>query len=264
MIQSIKKAIDILYYLADEPEKAIPLGEIARRMDMNKTTCAHILNTLCETALVERISRRAGYRLGPGCFMLSRYGRYQQSLIEVCMPVMSWLKKQIDATVLIAVVSDGTKYIVQNIEGEERLQYAASSIIKGHIIDTATGTLLMAYMDKDCLGRVYFRSKDEDKKDFMQHLPSDINQEKLFQQIRNDGYYHLSVENEDRQAFSFRIWDGRGTVAAIGVLYANEKDSAQMRRLVVAKGKIAATEISRRLIANRERSEAAETERERK
>lgn len=260
MIKSIKKATDVLYALANEPEKPVPLGKLAERIGINKTTCAHILNTLCETALVERVSRHEGYRLGPGCFMLSRYGRYRQSLVEICMPVMSWLKEQLDATVLVAVVSDGSKYIVQNIEGQERLQYDASKIIKGHVIDTATGILLMAYMDKDRLERVYSRQKENEKDELLRQIIVDANQENLFRQIRTDGYYHLSVESEDRQAFSFRVWDGRDTVAAIGVLYSNEKDSIQMRKLVVSKGKIASAEISRRLIANREQENLNERE----
>ena len=77
MIQSVKKAMDILTVLSATPEVPIPLGELAERTNINKSTCAHIVDTLCESFYVERVSRKDGYRLGPWAYMLSRYGHYK-------------------------------------------------------------------------------------------------------------------------------------------------------------------------------------------
>lgn len=53
MIQSVKKAMDILTVLSATPEVPIPLGELAERTNINKSTCAHIVDTLCESFYVE-------------------------------------------------------------------------------------------------------------------------------------------------------------------------------------------------------------------
>ena len=51
--------------LSSTAESPIPLNEIALRTGLNKSTCAHILEIMCDSQYVERISRKDGYRLGP-------------------------------------------------------------------------------------------------------------------------------------------------------------------------------------------------------
>lgn len=243
MIKSIQKAVDILLYLSNEPEKPVALHDIARDLDINKTTCYHILETLQESLLVEKISRREGYRLGPTAYMLTRYGRYQESLVEICTPVIRWLNKQLDESVLLSVACDGIKYIIMYIDGDERFDFKDSEIVRGSLETTATGQMMMAYMDAENLSRVYDRCKQrgcaiQEQEAFARRLKA----------IRQQGYAHVDNVGEQRQSFAFRIWDGKRTVGAIGVLYANRRDSPQMRQRVIGKGKIAAQEISRRLI----------------
>lgn len=247
MIKSIKKAIDILLYLSNFPEEPMPLWRITQDMDMNKTTCFHILETLHDSLLIEKVSSREGYRLGPVAYMLTRYGRYQESLIVVCLPIIKWLKRQIDATILLTVVCDGIKYIILHVDGEERFDYKNSEIIQGHLETTATGMLMMAYMDGESMRRVNYRSGR--KKDGEQETTqAALMHKRLLKKIQTDGYAHVSIAAEQRQSYAFRIWDGKRTVAAIGVLYANKKDNEEMRRDVIKKGKLAAKEISRRLM----------------
>ena len=79
MIKSVKKAMDILTILSNTGETPITLGELASKTGLNKSTCSHIVDTMCESFYVERISRKDGYRLGPWAYMLSRYGGYRST-----------------------------------------------------------------------------------------------------------------------------------------------------------------------------------------
>lgn len=81
MIKSVKKAMDILTILSSSGEKPITLAKLSEQTGLNKSTCAHIVDTMCESFYVERVSRKEGYRLGPWSFMLSRYGSYRNSLV---------------------------------------------------------------------------------------------------------------------------------------------------------------------------------------
>lgn len=246
MIKSIQKAVDVLLYLSDTPEEPISLHQISQELEMNKTTCLHILETLHESLLVEKVSRHDGYRLGPAAYMLTRYGRYQESLCEVCLPIIKWLNKQIDATILLTVICDGIKYIILHVDADERFDFKNSEIIQGHLETTATGRLMMAYMDNESLQRALSRcgrqSGEAENSEELETL------KKQLKKYQKNGYSHLNITEEQRQSYAFRIWDGKRTVAALGVLYANKKDSPEMRERVIAKGRLAAKEISRRLM----------------
>ena len=242
MVKSVKKAIDILFFLSNEPEKPATLGAIAKALDINQATCSHLLDTLCESLMVEHVSRKEGYRLGPSAYLLTRYGRYQESLIDVCTPIIRWVRQQLNATVFLTVVCDGIKYIIFNEEGNTSLDLRKSEIIKGNIETTASGLLMMAYMGKDALYRVCRRSEDPEQ--FMKTISG---REGSFNQIRKTGFVHLHDDEHLRHTFAFRITDGKKTVASIGIVYPDAEDSPDTRESVIRVGKTAANEISRRL-----------------
>lgn len=246
MIQSIQKAVAVLMYLSDAPEKPVPLHRLAQALDMNKTTCHHVLETLQESLLVEKVSRTDGYRLGPAAYMLTRYGRYQESLIEVCRPIVKWLNQQLDATVLLTVVCDGIKYIILHIDNEERFDYRNSEIIQGHLETTATGLLMLASMDKESLRRVDYRLRGSAA------ALEGAELEKKLVRIRKNNYAHVFDEEKKRHSYAFRIHDGWRTVAAIGVLISDHKNTPETREKIILKGRTAAGEISRRLMFREE------------
>lgn len=239
MIKSVKKAMDILTLLSSTAESPIPLNEIALRTGLNKSTCAHILDTMCDSQYVERISRKEGYRLGPWSYMLSRYGTYCQSLINTSSSVLKWLNKQTDAAVFISVLCNGRKYIVHHIESNGILPMSDGSMIQGYLEPTATGRLLMAYLDQESLNHVFNKGTGKNA------LSAEMEEE--LKKIRSNGYAHVSVDSEHNQSFAFRVTSGTKTVASVGVLYSNVHDSEEFREHVIKSGMTAAKEISRRL-----------------
>lgn len=243
MIKSVKKAIDILYYLSNNPETPVSLKQIAADMDMNKSTCAHILDTLCSELVVERVSRQEGYCLGPGAYMFTRHGMYKDTLIRTCIPVMQWLHSQLNATILLTTICDGMKYIIYHVDADEKL-ITPNGIIQGSIETTASGKLIMAYMNREALSRVNLRQKD-DSVLFDPQQKMQLREE--LKEIRENGYSHIDDVSEKRQSFAFRVHDDCTTIAAVCILFDNKKDSPAMRNRVVALGKKAADEISRRI-----------------
>ena len=242
MVKSVKKAIDILFYLSNDPEQPATLGTIAKALDINQATCSRLLDTLCDSLMVEHVSRKEGYRLGPSAYLLTRYGRYQESLIEVCSPIIRWVRQQLNATVFLTVVCDGIKYIILNEEGNASLDLGKSEIIKGSIETTASGLLMMAYMGKDALYRVCRRSADPE-----QFMKDTAGREASFSPIRKTGFVHLHDDENQRHTFAFRITDGIKTVASIGIVYPDTEDCPAVREKVIRTGRSAANEISRRL-----------------
>ena len=241
MVKSVKKALDILTILSENADKPIPLKELALRTGLNKSTCAHIVDTMCEQQYVERISSKEGYRLGPWSYMLSRYGTYCQNLVSTSSSILKWLHKQTEATVFLSVLCNGRKYIVYHIESDNILPMGDGSMIQGHVESTATGRVMLAYMNQTALNHLL--KKDLKAQD--DGLGTEM--EEALARIRACGYAHLAVESENQQSYAFRITKDTKTVASMGVLYRNTKDSPSYREKVVKLGTAAAREISHRL-----------------
>lgn len=241
MIKSVKKAMDILTILSSSGEMPVTLSELSERAGLNKSTCAHIVDTMCDEFYVERVSRKDGYRLGPWSYMLSRYGSYYNSLSKVAAPVLKWLHAQLDTAVFISVVCNGRKYIVYHIDPDNILPMSDGSMIQGYMETTATGRLLMAYMDSESLHYTLARRSDELKQDIMTpELEAEL------KKIRQKGYAYCPVPSESNQSYAFRVTDGDRTIASLGILYSDLKDSKEYREKVISSGKTAANEISRR------------------
>ena len=56
MIKSVKKAMDILTILSNSGENPISLSELSERTNLNKSTCAHIVDTMCEELYVYAVT----------------------------------------------------------------------------------------------------------------------------------------------------------------------------------------------------------------
>ena len=241
MIKSVKKALDILTILSNSGENPISLSELAEKTNLNKSTCAHIVDTMCEELYVERVSRKEGYRLGPWSYMLSRYGSYYNSLSKLAYPILKWLHEQLDTAVFLSVVCNGRKYIILHIDPDNILPMSDGSMIQGYMESTATGRLLMAFMDSETFHYTLAKRANESKKDILTpELESEL------KKIRVQGYSHCSIPAERHQSYAFKVMDGEKNVASLGVLYTDLKDSPEYREKVIKSGRIAAAEISRR------------------
>jgi IclR family acetate operon transcriptional repressor len=62
-IQSVSRALDIIEVLATE-RNGISLSEISKRIELNSSTCHHLIATLVARGYVEHLGRRRGYALG--------------------------------------------------------------------------------------------------------------------------------------------------------------------------------------------------------
>lgn len=248
MIKSVKKAMDILTILSANAETPMTLSELAEKTGLNKSTCAHIIDTMCDTLYVERISRKDGYRLGPWAYMLSRYGSYNSSLVKIATPIIKWLQVQTDATVFLSVATNGRKYIIYHIDKDNILPMSDGSIIQGYMEATATGRVLLANMDSETLSYTISRMEAENGRAGNAILSPEMKAE--FKKIKANGYAHCSAEMDQTESFAFPVSDSSKAVASVGVLYSKSKDSDEYRKKVIRYGRKAANEISHRLSFN--------------
>ena len=155
MILSVQKAMRILSVLSDGKNHPVPLMEIAAKTGYPKSTCAHILETLCRDGYVKRISHAEGYALGPALYHLTRYGRYEAELISLCRPVMRWMEKKSHATAVLSVIQSNQKFIIDYADQEQNLFLEHPTIRTDDIYRTATGRAILAYMDREQVKEIW-------------------------------------------------------------------------------------------------------------
>ncbi|MBE6571745.1 MAG: hypothetical protein E7656_05825 [Ruminococcaceae bacterium] len=223
MVKSIHKASVIMKILSDHYPEGVKLEKICADADINKSTCVRILDTLIEEQLAERM-QFAVYRLGAGCFHLTRSGKFDSSRLSVCRPVLKWLHKMTGKTVLISEIQNGTKYTVEYYESDIILTRTVQDILVDDIYRTAAGRLMMSRLDDERLNQIISRHgmpTSSSWKDF-----SSINELKLeLDKISQMSVLHKSTLVEDGKYLSglvAEIKDKNGMLGALGIAYVSE------------------------------------------
>lgn len=152
MINSVKRALDIMLIISDNGGKPVPLSRLAEGVGLNPSTCAHIVKTLLENGFLERQDRRSGYTLGHTAYYLTRESTYKNKLAELIKPELDRYIELCNENIVAAVLRDGDKYVICNSESDNLIQ-AGDGILRLDPLKTPTGRLLLAYASDYQLSR---------------------------------------------------------------------------------------------------------------
>jgi len=154
MIRVLHKAFDMLEYLAQDTRRRRKLNEIAMHLKLNAGTCANILKTMVQRKYVDQEKARGGYMPGPMIYYLSKMNAYRADLVSVAEPLMADLVKRVNETVLLAVLHGGKRSVIIQINGNQGVQIDQNLFFLRNIYETATGRLLLAYLNENELKNV--------------------------------------------------------------------------------------------------------------
>lgn len=253
MVQSVKRAMDILTVLSDARGGAVPLEQIALATGLNKSTCVRLLGTLREDGFAQHVSSREGYQLGPLAYYLTRYGKYQQSLIELCHPVLRWLNRETGQTVLLTMVYDDRKLVIHRIEGEKKLGPEKGEMILGDLMGTASGRILMAHLSRR--ERLSFYRRNGLPAPGTWHGADSVDAvERMLDAYRRQGYAIVRAQHSEHVTelgYACEIHNREGSVGAIAIAAPDEYDGVRIapatHQLILQKLLAAAREINRRI-----------------
>ena len=143
MIQVIHRALNILEFIAQHPQRDYSLTEIADQHQLNHGTCANILKTLVTRGYIEQIGHKKGYRLGAMSYHLTRNPAYKRDLILAAEGPMRQLTQTVNETSLLAIVLNDRRITLHSVECDHDIQ--ARGNVDRPVYDSATGRLLLAY-----------------------------------------------------------------------------------------------------------------------
>jgi DNA-binding IclR family transcriptional regulator len=115
-VRSVRRALSILRAFGPG-ERALPLGEIARRTEIDKATALRLLRTLIRERLVEQQPSR-DYSLALGVLTLSAGATAADTLRRRAQPMLAVIAEMTEATAFLAVVHDGEALCIEASSGE--------------------------------------------------------------------------------------------------------------------------------------------------
>jgi DNA-binding IclR family transcriptional regulator len=146
-VQSVDRAIAILYLLAERGRDGVGVTEVAAELGVHKSTAFRLIMALENGDLVEQVEERGKYHLGRGIVRLAGATTAQLELPNESRPACKRLAADLGETVNIAIAESG--------EATSILQEYGSSAIAGRnwigqrtpLHATASGKVLLSWAD---------------------------------------------------------------------------------------------------------------------
>jgi DNA-binding IclR family transcriptional regulator len=116
-IQSIKRAVGILRFLARTATLGQRLGQVADGVGLNKPTTHRLLAALMAEGLVDKDPDLGLYRLGPGLYALGLSAGNRDGLRQWAYPAMLRLAERSADTVYLSVRTGLDGFCLERVEG---------------------------------------------------------------------------------------------------------------------------------------------------
>lgn len=145
MIQVINRAFDILEYVAQERSKPKLMGEIARDLNLNTSTCANIIKTLLDRGVLKKASNEKGYLIGARLIEISNGTLGFKDLIHSASSILSNRELMLNENCLIAVLTNQNRRVIFSKKSDQLIQ--ATTPDEKPAYDSSTGRLLIAFLD---------------------------------------------------------------------------------------------------------------------
>ena len=243
-VQSLDRALEILRLLGSEPEMRVT--DLARRLEVHKSTVFRLLSTLQEHGLVEQNPTTEKYRLGYGLVRLAGAVVAELDLARASRSVLEELATRTGETVNLAILQGEQ---VVNID-----QIAAPNLVvnvnwvgkQTPLHATSNGKVLLAYLSEDERRRLLDRS-------LPRLTPRTITDprilEKQLHRVLTDGYAFTLEELElGLNAVAAPVYAADGRVqAAVSVAGPSYRVTPQRLSDLGEMTKDAAAAISRRM-----------------
>jgi DNA-binding IclR family transcriptional regulator len=212
-------------------EKEIGVSELARRLDLGKSTVHRLLTTLVQEGLVERNPDTGAYRLGLTMFELGQVVQSHMDLHGAVGPVLAALREETHEGCQVGVLDGHEVVYIDRLESSQTLRLFNETGRRVPVHTTSSGKVLLAHLSEAELERVLAAASP-----LAQMTPRSITDVEVLQgelaKIRARGWSEAVEEREIGVAsIAAPIRDAAGTVvAAISIGGPAARMGAQQRR----------------------------------
>src|SRR5580693_5946520 len=143
-VQSVDRAAAILEILARDGEAGVT--EVARELDVHKSTASRLLAALDRRDLVTQDTARGRFRLGVGIVRLAGAAARRLDLVQESRPVCRALAQEVGETVNIAILSGRDALYLDQVAGPAALSPHNWAGQRIPLHATSDGKVLLAYL----------------------------------------------------------------------------------------------------------------------
>ncbi|MED0677214.1 IclR family transcriptional regulator [Aneurinibacillus thermoaerophilus] len=209
-VRAADRALDILLCFIDEKE--LTLTEIARKVELNKSTVYRLLGSLENKGFLTRNLDTEKYQLGFRIWQLSANLPQEDDPAKILLPEMIRLRDQVGETISLYVRNENERIRVQAVESNETIRRVAPIGAHLPLSVGASSKVLVAYSSPEVQQKVLADPSwpsSIDKKAYMEQL----------EEIRKRGYATSYEEREKgAAAVAVPLFSRRGElVAALSV-----------------------------------------------
>ena len=135
-------------------EKEIGVSELARRLDLGKSTVHRLLTTLVQEGLVERNPETGAYRLALTMFELGQVVQSHMHLHGVVGPVLAALREETHEGCQVGVLDGHEVVYIDRLESSQTLRLFNETGRRVPVHTTSSGKVLLAHLSDEELDRV--------------------------------------------------------------------------------------------------------------
>jgi DNA-binding IclR family transcriptional regulator len=238
-VRSVRRALAILraFRLSD---RALSLGEIARRASLDKATARRLLITLMQERLVEQNAESKSYALGLGVLELGAGLQPCADLRQHAQPVLAAIAEATGATAFLGVVHDESALCIGRVDGDRTIQVRNWSIGGRLPLHCGAGPrVLMAWQPEEERLRLLARPL-EALTPFTPAEPGRLDE--ILARIRERGW-ELAIDDvvEGISGLGVPVRNGGGVVVAavsISGLHRDIRDGDRPRHLEILQSKV--------------------------
>ena len=145
-VQSVDRAVAILEILARDGEAGVT--EVARELDVHKSTASRLLAALDRRELVAQDTARGKFRLGMGIVRLAGAVSQKLDVVQESRPVCRALAQEVGETVNLAILSGRDALYLDQVAGPAALSPHNWAGQRIPVHATSDGKVLLAYLSE--------------------------------------------------------------------------------------------------------------------
>ena len=210
-IQSVDRALSILeIFSSRKPE--IGVSEIARLLNLNKSTVFGLISTLERRGYIEQNPDNGLYRLGLKTIELSQNKLSAFSTAEIAHPILRKLVDTVKETVHLAIYDRGEVVYIDKVECDNALSIASFIGKRNPAYCTGVGKCLFAFQTDEEIERVLRRPLEK-------RTPKTITEiKRLKDELATIRKSKIAYDDEEfsigLKCFAAPVIDARGAVCA--------------------------------------------------
>lgn len=212
-VEAVDRAVRLLVALAEAGAAGAGLGDLADKVEVNKSTAYRALSTLRAHSFAMQSDSTGRYRLGPSAIALGDVFWGADNLRVAVRPALIALSREVDELVHLGVMVDDQVLYLDKVEPERAIRVWSSVGQRVPAATTSLGRALLAAGDvPDDQLRAYLRAVPPGR---------DVSWERLrdvVHEARSRGYATEVEENEPGVAcLGMAILRGERTVGALSI-----------------------------------------------